>query len=137
MKAIEIALSQIGIKEVVGGTHNPEVLKYFQEIGCEWVKDDETAWCSAFVNWCQKKARRKYSGKLNARSWLIEGIEKKEPSVGDIVILWRESPTSWIGHVGFFCREANGWIYVLGGNQNNSVSIQAYRKHRLLQYRTV
>ena len=70
MTVSEIAIGQIGIKEIVGKEHNPEVLKYFKEIGHEWVKDDETAWCAAFVNWVLMKANKPRSGKLNARSFL-------------------------------------------------------------------
>jgi uncharacterized protein (TIGR02594 family) len=135
MKHIDIALSQIGIKEIVGKKHNKEVLKYFSEIGHGWVKDDETAWCSAFVNWVCKKAGLDYSGKLNARSWLDIGENVTEPKLGDIVVFWRDKPDSWKGHVAFFIRETPNWIYVLGGNQNNQVKISAYPKKRLLEYR--
>lgn len=135
LSILEKALTQYGIKEVVGKQHNPEVLKYFSEIGQGWVKDDETAWCSAFVNWCCKKANKPYSGKLNARSWLTLGREVLIPELGDLVILWRESPDSWKGHVGFFIRESGHYIYILGGNQNNQVKISAYQKRQLLEYR--
>lgn len=135
MKTIEIALTQIGIKEITGRQHNPEVLKYFRDIGHAWVKDDETAWCSAFVNWVCMKAGLDRSKKLNARSWLSVGNVITKPRLGDVVIFWRESRTSWKGHVAFFIRETPNWIYVLGGNQNNQVKISAYPKHRLLEYR--
>jgi len=135
MKALKIALSQFGIKETVGKLHNKEVLKYFLETGHDWVRDDETAWCSAFVNWVCMKAELAKSGKLNARSWLTVGEKATEPKLGDIVVFWRSSPSSWKGHVGFFIRETKNWVYVLGGNQNNSVNIKAYPKNRLLQYR--
>lgn len=137
MTHTEIAISQIGIKEFVGSKHNPEVLKYFREIGHDWVKDDETAWCSAFVNWCLKKANKPISGKLNARSWLDIGEKVKVPQVGDLVILWRDDPASWKGHVGIFCREQGHYIYILGGNQKNSVCVQAYQKRQLLEYRRI
>lgn len=133
----EVALGQIGIKEIVGGEHNPEVLKYFAETGHNWVKDDETAWCAAFVNWVLEKAGKEGTGRLNARSFLHIGKQVSKPSPGDLVILWRESPLSWKGHVGIFCREQGHYIYILGGNQNNSVSIKAYQKRQLLQYRRV
>lgn len=136
MTHTEIALSQVGIKEIVGKRHNPEVLKFFATIG-EWVKDDETAWCSAFVNWVMIKAGKEYSGKLNARSWLNVGVKVDNPLVGDVVVLWRESPSSWKGHVGFFVREQGNFIYILGGNQNNQVCVQAYQKNKLLEYRRV
>lgn len=136
MKAIELALTQIGIKEIVGRKDNPQVLKYFDEIGYDGKKlKDETAWCSAFANWICKKVGLPYTGKLNARSWLKVGRRVSEPKLGDIVVFWRESRSSWKGHVAFFVRETKNWVYVLGGNQNNQVKISAYPKNRLLQYR--
>ncbi|TDQ27617.1 TIGR02594 family protein [Tenacibaculum caenipelagi] len=136
MKLIEIALSQIGIKEIVGRQDNPEVLKYFNEIGYDGSKlKDETAWCSAFANWVCKKAGLPYTCKLNARSWLKVGCKTDTPRIGDIVVLWREKPDSWKGHVGFFIREDVDYIYVLGGNQSNQVKISAYSKYKLLEYR--
>lgn len=135
MKLLNIALSQYGIKEIVGKKHNTEVLKYFYDIGHTWVKDDETAWCSAFINWCALKSDKPLSGKLNARSWLTVGEGVEVPEIGDVVVLWRESPGSWKGHVGLFIREADEHIYILGGNQNNSVCIRAYPKSQLLEYR--
>ncbi len=130
------ALGQYGIKEIPGVKNNPEIMKYFKEIGCKWVQDDETAWCSAFINWCAKSVAKPYTGKLNARSWLdigepIEGFQK----TGDIVIFWREDPKGWKGHVGLFISETKDVIYTLGGNQDNQVCIKPYPKSRLLGYR--
>ncbi len=135
-KTIQIALSQYGVKEILGNEHNPQVLEYFHEIGHKWVKTDQTAWCSAFANWVCKKAGEPYSGKLNARSWLSVGESTENPRIGDIVVLWRESPSSWKGHVGFYVKQTKRYVYILGGNQRNKVCIQEYPKSRLLDYRT-
>ena len=48
-------MKHYGIKEVVGPNANPEILAMFSEIGFDWVKDDETAWCSAAMNYFCKK----------------------------------------------------------------------------------
>lgn len=134
---ITIALSQYGITEKVGRLHNPVIVNYFKEIEQQWVKDDETAWCSAFVNWVALKANKQGSAKLNARSWLTVGKKVVKPSVGDVVVFWRESKNSWKGHVGFFIgySEDQTKIYCLGGNQNNQVNIKAYPVYRLLGFR--
>lgn len=137
IKTINVALSQIGTKEIVGKNHNPEVLKYFKEIGHKWVTTDETAWCSAFVNWVCKQSDKPYTKKLNARSWLKIGQKTECPEIGDIVVFWRGKPDSWKGHVAFFIRETKTHVYVLGGNQNNEVNITAYPKSKLLEYRTL
>lgn len=135
MTHLELALSQVGVKEIIGLHHNATIIKYFDEIGHSWVDDDETAWCSAFVNWVCFKSNMSMSGKLNARSWLTVGEGVTNPQVGDIVVFWRVSKTDWRGHVGFFISQRNGVIYTLGGNQSNQVCIRAYNEKRLLQYR--
>lgn len=135
MKPFEIALTQYGVTEIKGEKDNPIIVNYFNEIGHKWVKDDETAWCSAFVNWCCIKAGFERSTKLNARSWLIVGNNVLKPELGDIVVLWRVSRESWKGHVGFYIGENEDYIYILGGNQNNQVCIDEYPKYQLLEYR--
>ena len=132
---IQTALSQYGIREIVGANHNDEILKYFHDIGHEWVKDDETAWCSAFANWVCHQVCVERSNKLNARSWLEIGESTQNPEIGDIVVLWRESQNSWKGHVGFFISQTESDIFILGGNQNNQVNIKPYPKYRFLDYR--
>jgi len=129
------ALGQYGVKEIAGEVDNPVIVDYFREIGHSWVKDDETAWCSAFVNWCAKTTGYEYSGKLDARSWFSVGESVLKPMTGDVVILWRVSKDSWKGHVGIFINQDSKNIYILGGNQSNSVRISPYSKGRLLGYR--
>jgi len=132
---LEIALGQYGIKEIAGKKHNPLVLRYFQETGHKWVHTDETAWCTAFVNWCAMKADKVYSNKLNARSYLAIGKSIRPPELGCIAILWRVHITSWKGHVGFYITEDEKNVYLLGGNQHNKVCIKPYPRNRVLGYR--
>ncbi len=136
MKAdlIDIALDQYGVTEIYGPEDNPLIVKYARE--CDFpVSDDETAWCSVFVNWVCMKAGYERSGEMTALSWLLVGKPTLEPERGDIVVLWREKPNSWKGHVGFYIAYRQGMIYILGGNQKNSVSIQPYPYERLRGYR--
>lgn len=134
---LHIALSQYGVTEIPGQAHNPVILDYFKEIGHQWVEDDETAWCSAFMNWVALKALCERSDSLVAQSWLKVGEVITCPRLGDLVIFWRESPTSWKGHVAIFiCYSADGkYVYVLGGNQNNQVCIKAYPVNRIKGFR--
>lgn len=137
-EVLKLAFSQYGIREIAGPQEdNPEILKYFQEIGHAWVMNDETAWCSAFVNWVCKSLGYSWSGELDARSWLNTGFRTTTPVPGDVVVLWRESIASWKGHVGFYINHDQNNIWVLGGNQNNQVCITAYPTGRLLEYRRV
>jgi len=124
-----------GLKEVFGPQHNPEIVKMFHEIGYDWVNDDETAWCSAALNYFCKRLGYERSGKLDARSWLEVGEEIIVPAMGVVVIFWRESVKSWKGHVGIYISNRNGYIYTLGGNQENMIGISPYSMNRVLGYR--
>lgn len=135
MKAYEFALIEYGLKEIVGVKHNAKILQFFKDIGHKWVKDDETAWCAAFANWCLKQQGLPHTGKLNARSFLDYGQPTKNPVLGDVVVLWRISRDSVFGHVGFFINETETGINILGGNQANQVNIQTFPKTQLLGYR--
>ncbi len=134
-KPLEKALQEYGIKEIAGKSHNKRILDYFADIGHEWVRDDETAWCAAFVNWCLRQAGVDGTGKLNARSFLKWGRKIENPYLGCLVVLWRVKKTSPYGHVGFYINSDENWIWILGGNQSNEVRISKYPKNRLLEYR--
>lgn len=132
---LEIALGQYGIREIVGREHNPEVVKYFNEIGFTNIKDDETSWCSAALGWCAMKAGLSHTKSLAARSWLNWGMEVQEPQLGDVAVFWRIDPNGPQGHAGLFIRKGESIIWVLGGNQGNSFSISPYPANQLLGYR--
>lgn len=136
MKTFLTALKEYGTKGITGSGESTAVLNYFSEIGHGWVKDDDTAWCAAFVNWCLKQTGTKYPGSLLARSFLNYGDETRNPLMGDIVVLWRVSRESIFGHVGFFVSETADTIFMLGGNQTNQVNITEYPKSKVLGYRT-
>jgi len=134
---LNIGLSQYGVKEIPGTKHNSTIVAYSKEIGYAGIIDDETAWCSIFLNWCALKAGLQRSKKLNARSWLNVGETVEEPQTGDVVIFWRESKNSWKGHVAIYINhsESKNHINCLGGNQSNKVCIRAYKAEQLLGFR--
>ena len=134
--AYELAKEDIGTWEWKDG-HNPKVVKYFEDVGHSWVKDDETAWCAAFVGAMLKRAGYPHTGKLNARSYLNWGDEVhiNDAQEGDIVVFSRGDPNGWQGHVGFYVSHNENAIKVLGGNQANQVNIKSYPMSRLLSVR--
>lgn len=137
MNPLEVALNEYGIYEWAGKENNPRILQYFKDIGQKWVKEDATAWCAAFVNWCLVKAGRPQTGALNARSFMSYGESTKTPELGDIVVLWRENKDGTLGHVGFYINETKSNIYILGGNQRDQVNILKFSKEYLLDYRKI
>jgi len=119
-------------------THRAELKSY---LGVDPV---QTQWCAAFVNSVLEESgitsnvNHKYP--LTARAFLDWGskVEPKDIHSGDVVIFPRGN-ASWQGHVGFYLRtiERNGVEYylILGGNQNNGVSIDAFRASRAIGIR--
>ena len=83
-----LAMEFYGLREIAGKEDNPTIVNWFRDIGHSWVKDDEVAWCSCFINWLAWKLDLEASGKLDARSWLKVGTEVTTPEIGDVVILW-------------------------------------------------
>lgn len=130
-------LSNYGLSEVAGANSNPEILKMAEELGFYMEDDSTLAWCSLAMNYYAKKCGYEYSGSLSARSWLNlpNKIVVLQPSMGDIVVFWREAPSSWKGHVALFIRKDTKYVWALGGNQNNQISIAPYPIDRVLGYR--
>lgn len=136
--SFDVAKRYIGTREVPGKEHNPFIVRWSRAI-LSWVSTDEVAWCSSFANHCAAEAGYERSGSLAARSWLSTGVPTHldHARPGDVVILWRVSPSSWEGHVAFLdhYNKSRGLLYLLGGNQNNAVNITAYPVSQLLGIR--
>lgn len=128
------AFELLGLKEIVGSKHEPQVVQFFADAGHAWVKDDETAWCAAFAHSMLGQAGIKGTGSLAARSYLDWGAPTDHPQRGDVVVFKRGS-SSWQGHVAFYLGADKTHVWVIGGNQSNSVSVARYTKASLLGYR--
>jgi uncharacterized protein (TIGR02594 family) len=137
MKPWEIALLEYDTAEIIGLQNNPKILEYAKEIGATWVSNDETPWCAIFMQWCLMKADKPFSYLANARSFLNYGLQTDRPELGDIAVLWRDSPTAKTGHVAFFIKENDNTVWLLGGNQNNKVTILPFNKKQVLSYRKI
>lgn len=122
-----------GVDEVRGAEHNPRIVEYHQTTSLK-ATDDETPWCSSFVNWCIERAGIAGTRSAAARSWLRWGRSLADPLPGCIVVLRRGTNPSQ-GHVGFYVSGDGNRLLLLGGNQGNRVSISSYPKASLLSFR--
>lgn len=128
-----IAEGELGTREIKGRKHNQRVLEYHASTGKK-LMTDEIPWCASFVGWCLQEAGYKDTDSAAARSYLTAG-KKCELKRGAIVVFWRESPKSWKGHVGFVFDWNDDYIWTLGGNQGNEVSVRKYDRDKVLGYR--
>lgn len=146
MTPFDMASRYLGVAEVPGVASSPLVLAMLK-LDASWPESDDVPWCSAFVNWIAWNMGLSRSKSLSARSWLKVGIETNWPTVGwDIVVLKRgkepqpdRTVLSAPGHVGFFAgfRRGERIVMVLGGNQNDAVSVKDFDASSVLAYRTL
>jgi len=133
---LEIAKNEVGVEEVPGPGDNPRIVEYLEStnLGEPDNQNDETPWCSAFVNWCVRQAGLEGTNSAWARSWLEWGKEQElgDSWVGCICVLER-GPTS--GHVGLLVSYDDDRVKLLGGNQGNAVSYAWFPMERVLGYR--
>lgn len=127
-----IARKELGQKEIAGEQDNQRILEYHKATALK-ASDDETPWCSAFVNWVMQQVGVEGTRSAAARSWLTWGKEIKEPKAGCIAVLRRGS--GWKGHVGFVVGCHDDTIALLGGNQGDAVSVAWYPTSKVLGYR--
>lgn len=132
---LRIAETQVGVKELPGKAQNKQIVAYHASTKLK-ATDDETPWCSAFVNWCVTKSGLKGTDSAAAISWLSWGQEMKIPAHGCIVVM-RRGDKPWQGHVGFYLgKNASGTkIQVLGGNQGDAVKVVEFPASKVLSYR--
>ena len=119
-KWLTVALGERGVKEIRGSEDSPRVLEYHQATSLK-AKDDETSWCSSFVNWSMKQAGVQGTNSAAARSWLNWG-EKVTPDAahvkpGDVIVFPRGNNPAF-GHVAIVKEVlGDGQVMVVGGNQ--------------------
>jgi len=127
-----------GVAEVPGSGDNQRIVEYLKStsLGKPQNQNDETLWCSAFVNFCVEHSGKDGTNSAMARSWMSWGHSLATPRIGCVAVFFRGSRHGVHGHVGFYAGDGGpGNVKVLGGNQGDRVSIQTQPVSRLLGYR--
>lgn len=131
------ALTQVGVREIVGPKHSAVIMGWVRELGAKalgmQVNDDETPWCGTFAGMVMKKAGLSMPAILvRASQWGRAGNWGREllaPRPGCIMVFTRNGG----GHVGFYMGETATHFRILGGNQSNSVNLTWIAKDRLAE----
>jgi uncharacterized protein (TIGR02594 family) len=131
---LAFARDEVGVAAWPEGQSNPRITEYHAGTSIAGY-DDKASWCSSFIHWCFANVGVVGTGSALARSWRDWGAALTEPRPGCVVVLWRESPDSWKGHVGFYLRHDDQQVWLLGGNQLASVCENAYPLECVLAYR--
>lgn len=139
----DVAYKFLGLTELTGNKDDHMIL-WMLQLCDKNIQHDETPWCSAFVNTIHFLLGLPRTGSLAARSWLRigESVELIDAKKGDVVILQRGNgvqpgPEQIFapGHVAFFDHRDGTFVYLLGGNQGNKVSIGQFPLYRILGIR--
>lgn len=130
-KYLSYARSFIGQAEYKSTNKAPFILRALTKLNATWLYGQP--WCGAFVADCLAEYKYPIAKHwYRAKDWLNYGIEIDKPCLGCIVIFNRTGG----GHVGFVVGyDYAGRLLVLGGNQNNKVSIAPFADDRVLGYR--
>ena len=129
---LAIARPLVGLHEIHGPEHAPEILDMWRAIKRSGIQSDEVPWCAAFVGACLERAGIRSSRFESAASYLTWGVRLDGPTHGCIVVFSRSGG----GHVGFVVGiDPAGKLLVLGGNQGDSVSVKAFPQDRVTGYR--
>lgn len=129
---LTIARGELGVKEIKGKKHNKRVLKYHSVSG--GFATDEVPWCGSFVNWVMKEAGYEtVSYPARALSWINFGYSAHKPVLGAIAVKSRKGG----GHVCFVVgiSKKGKYIYCLGGNQGDAVTVRKYRATAFKDFR--
>lgn len=137
---LEHARDLIGLREIKGTVHEPKILQLWQDAGLGHIRDDETAWCAAFVGGALHRAGFTGTRKPNARSYCDWGIDVFESGALHVplgaVVVFSRPPSEWQGHVAFAVGfNRNAQLLALGGNQKDRVSIAPFDPGRVIAAR--
>lgn len=127
-----VALRELGVREQPGDLDAPRIVAYHQATALH-ATQDETPWCSSFVNFVLSVAHVPITRSAMARSWLAWGMSTSE-RYGAVTILARGTRPLQ-GHVGFLIDADADWLWLLGGNQADAVSVARYARATLLGLR--
>lgn len=132
----EEAKRLVGTKEIIGSASNPIIMEWSDSLDIRYSGDD-VPWCGLFVAHCIGATLPEEvlpGNPLGARQWEKFG-KRITPSLGAIMVFWRESMQSGKGHVGFYAGEDNDAYQILGGNQSDTVCLTWVNKNRFLNAR--
>lgn len=121
----------LGVKEIKGKQHNQEILELWKDAEIPGgATDDETPWCAAFINGCLVRGNKAGTKSGLARSFKYEANKDKfdwltKPEKYCIGVMKRGTST-WEGHVGFVVDFDAKYVWLLGGNQGNAVSVARF-----------
>ncbi|MBN9332036.1 CHAP domain-containing protein, partial [Devosia sp.] len=127
--ALQVAINEMkaGNGEVGGNNMGPHVTKYLNGKATP-----PANWCAGFVSYCFQNSghpmpftysvgARDILTQMKSKGWLIKPDDTHPPQPGDIIVWWRNTPSSWEGHIGIVHSYNNGIVRTIEGNKTSKV----------------
>jgi uncharacterized protein (TIGR02594 family) len=137
-KWLKVARAKLGTREAAGTANSPAILGWAKRLGTKVLgmiyNADSVPWCGVFVAYClQEDGIEPAPVSVRAMSWAIWGlaIRPERLAPGTVLVFERTGG----GHVGFYVGEDAIAYHVLGGNQDNAVTIARIAKSRCVARR--
>lgn len=123
---LKLAWVEIGTRELPEN-RGPNIRRYIAGAKCG---AEGQPWCAIFANWALEAARVPGTRSPSSQSFRHDDdfVRLNGPALGAIVVYWRLSKESGLGHVGFYVGERSGYVWTLGGNEGDMVQIEPFSK---------
>lgn len=120
----QLGLHEIGFHET---GNNQGIDRYIAMAHCGAAGDP---WCAIFANAMLEQAGVTGTRSPSSQSFRTNPgfVQLAGPALGALVVYWRGSQASGLGHVGFYRGEDANSVWTLGGNENDMVQIEALPK---------
>lgn len=131
---LDLAITKKGLNE---NKDKAKLIAFLKSDGKTLGDPSKNPWCGDFVQTCIAITLPLEPLPLNpylARNWTKFGVHV-EPTLGAIAEFWRGKKTGTLGHVAILVGQDKDYWYVLGGNQDDTVSVTKLAKGRLLDTR--
>ena len=127
---LNIARSEIGVREKTGKNDGARVEEYLHAVGLH--RGDP--WCAAWISWIHKQAG--YPGPRTGWSPSLFPLNRlvKEPVPGDVFGVYIPS-LGRIGHCGIIEKVVSDYRYTLEGNTNNSGGAEGDGVYRRMRHK--
>jgi len=124
--------------ETVGDNCGPDIDRYNAAAA-------GSSWCASFVSFCfdagnpgampfaPEAGARALLKEFKDKGWDYKASLESPPAPGDIIVWWRESLSSWKGHIGLIADYEHGIIKTIEGNRGAFPSKVASFQYTLVQ----
>lgn len=132
------ARAKLGTREAPGAANNPTIMGWAKRLGTKVLgiayNADSVPWCGVFVAACLAEDNIPAAPiAVRAKAWATWGLNIRPERIAPGAVLVFERPGG--GHVGFYVGHDQTHYHVLGGNQDDRVSIMRIEKSRCIARR--